>query len=81
MAATGDHHHAAVMFEQSIALAASQAALGWQLRARTSLAKLRTRQGDGDAALRSLAAAYRLFKEGLDTPDVKAAAALIGGAP
>jgi ATP/maltotriose-dependent transcriptional regulator MalT len=51
------------------------------LRARTSLAKLRTRQGDGDAALRSLAAAYRLFKEGLDTPDVKAAAALIGGAP
>jgi predicted ATPase/DNA-binding winged helix-turn-helix (wHTH) protein len=81
MAATGDHHYAAVMFEQSIALAASQAALGWQLRALTSLAKMRTRQGDGDAALRSLAAAYRLFKEGLDTPDVKAAAALIGGAP
>nr|WP_176936328.1 winged helix-turn-helix domain-containing protein [Massilia sp. PDC64] len=75
--ATGDDEHAAAMFAQAGALAASQGAQGWQLRALTSLARLRSRQGDGTAAVRALAAAYRSFREGLDTPDLKAAAALL----
>ena len=53
---------------QAIAIARQQNARMWELRAATSLARLRSGQGKGDDGV--LAEAYGRFTEGLDTPDL-----------
>ncbi|MEJ0015806.1 MAG: winged helix-turn-helix domain-containing protein [Acetobacteraceae bacterium] len=64
---------AAEQFERSLELARRQGALAWELRAATSLARLR-----GDRPARDLlAAVVGRFTEGLATGDMVAAAALL----
>jgi class 3 adenylate cyclase/tetratricopeptide (TPR) repeat protein len=60
-----------------IALAQSQEAKGWQLRASTSLARLWRDHGKRVEARELLAPIYGWFTEGFDTPDLKEAKALL----
>jgi predicted ATPase/DNA-binding winged helix-turn-helix (wHTH) protein len=67
-AATSD-----TFFEQAIDLARRQGALSWELRAATSLARLRVTHDRAEDARRVLAPVYERFTEGFDTADLKAA--------
>jgi predicted ATPase len=49
----------------------------WELRAATSLARLRRDQGKRPEARDLLAPVYDWFTEGFDTPDLKDAKALL----
>ena len=64
-------------FLRSLELAQQQHALAWELRAATSLAHLRLRQGRGAEAKQSLKPVYDRFIEGFETADVRAACALL----
>jgi len=64
-------------FQQSLAIAAQQHALAWELRSATSLARLWQRQGRASEARDLLAPVYRRFTEGFDTADLLGAAALL----
>jgi len=64
-------------FSRSLDLAREQSALAWELRAATSLAHLRARQGRDDEALRILRPVYDRFSEGFDTLDLRAAKRLL----
>jgi predicted ATPase len=64
-------------FHHAIAIAQSQHAKSWELRAATSLARLWQRQGKRDAARQMLAEVYDWFTEGFDTPDLQDAKALL----
>jgi predicted ATPase len=66
-----------------LSIAEEQEAKLWQLRAAGSLARLRRDQGRHAEARDLLAPVYGWFTEGFETPDLKAAKALldeIGGA-
>jgi len=75
----GADEHAEQLFERARRMAAGQGALGWELRAATSLSKLLRRQGRGAEARPLLLAAYTRFDEGLDTADLRAARRELGG--
>jgi tetratricopeptide repeat protein len=77
LARAGDERAAEACFLRSIELAEEQSALSWQLRASTSLARLRVRQGRGQEARTLLADTYSHFREGFDTVDLKAAKRLL----
>ena len=62
---------------QAIATAQSQSSKAWELRATTSLARLCRQQRRHDEARRMLSDIYGWFTEGFDTPDLKAAKALL----
>ncbi|WP_262047211.1 ATP-binding protein [Bradyrhizobium sp. Bra78] len=62
----------------SITLAEQQGALSWRLRAETSLAQLRVRQGV-QAPLERLAETYARFSEGFETADLIAARRMLNG--
>jgi class 3 adenylate cyclase/predicted ATPase len=64
-------------FQQALATAVSQESKAWQLRAVTSLARLRQRQGRRDEARAVLAPIYGTFTEGFTTPDLIDAKALL----
>jgi predicted ATPase len=64
-------------FAQAIAVAQSQQAKSWELRAATSLATLWQSQGKRQEAYDLLAPVYGWFTEGLDTADLQDAKALI----
>jgi len=64
-------------FSRSLDLAREQSALAWELRAATSLAHLRARQGRDDDALRILRPVYDRFSEGFDTLDLRVAKRLL----
>jgi predicted ATPase/DNA-binding winged helix-turn-helix (wHTH) protein len=68
---------AEALYLQAIELARSQGALSWQLRAATSLARLRMRQGAGLEAQRLLRDVYHQFTEGFDTADLVEARGLL----
>jgi predicted ATPase/DNA-binding winged helix-turn-helix (wHTH) protein len=68
---------AAACFEQALALARQRQAGSLELRAATSLARLRQRQGQPKAACTLLAPAYGRFTEGFDTADLQEAKALL----
>jgi predicted ATPase len=64
-------------FCQAIGIAQLQSAKFWELRAAISLARLWREQGKRDAARDLLAPIYAWFTEGLDTPVLKDAKALL----
>jgi predicted ATPase len=64
-------------FHQAIGIAQRQDAKCWELRAVIALARLRSEQGKRDAARNLLEPIYKWFTEGLDTPLLKEAKALL----
>jgi predicted ATPase len=66
-------------FRRAIETAQRQQSKAWQLRATMSLAKLWHRQGRRGEAHAALAAIHGTFTEGLTTPDLVDAAALLDG--
>jgi predicted ATPase len=64
-------------FRRAIEVARRQEARSWELRATVSLARLLRRRDRRDEAREMLAAVYGWFTEGLDTPDLKEAKALL----
>jgi predicted ATPase len=64
-------------FRKAIDEAARQGALSWELRAATSLARLRLDQGRAADAIAVLQPVYDRFTEGFATADLKAAKALL----
>jgi class 3 adenylate cyclase/predicted ATPase len=64
-------------FRQALAIAGSQHAKSWELRAAISLARLWKRQGKKDDARRRLTEIYAWFTEGFDAPDLRDAKALL----
>jgi predicted ATPase len=64
-------------FQRAIAVAQEQGAKHWELRAATSLAQLRRDQGRCTEARALLAPVYGWFIEGLGTPDLRKAKALL----
>jgi class 3 adenylate cyclase/predicted ATPase len=73
-----DHAAAAeACFHEAIAIARRQQSRAWELRCTLSLARLWQQQGRRDAARGSLAAVSDRYTEGLTTPDLVDAAALL----
>jgi predicted ATPase len=64
-------------YQQAMGMAQSQGARLWELRAATSLARLRREQGKHTEARDLLAPIYGWFTEGFNTPDLKEAKALL----
>jgi class 3 adenylate cyclase/predicted ATPase len=75
--AVGDRTAAAESFRAALAVARRQSAGLWELRASTSLARLWRDQGKRTEARDLLAPIYGWFTEGLDTPVLKEAKALL----
>lgn len=65
------------LFNRSLTHARRQRALSWELRAVTSIARLRCRQGRPTEARAGLAATYVRFREGFATGDLRAAKTLM----
>jgi predicted ATPase/DNA-binding winged helix-turn-helix (wHTH) protein len=65
-------------FLKSIELARVQAALSWELRSATSLARLWQDQGKTKEAYELLSPVYDRFREGFDTSDLSSAKSLLG---
>jgi predicted ATPase len=64
-------------FARAVAVAREQQAKSWELRAATSMARLRRGQGKRRQARDLLAPIYDWFTEGFDTLDLKQAKALL----
>ena len=64
-------------FRSAGELARTQGALFWELRAATSMARLRLTQRDGRGAMQALQPVYARFEEGFDTADLVAAKRLL----
>ena len=73
----GDHESAEQCYRQGLAVARAQGALSLELRAATSLARLLHDSNRTDEARDTLSAIYGRFTEGLDTPDLADARALL----
>jgi class 3 adenylate cyclase/predicted ATPase len=65
------------LYRKALSIAREQEAKLWELRAAASLARLRRDQGHRTEARDLLAPVYAWFTEGFDTPDLKAAKALL----
>ena len=66
-------------FRTANEIAREQGALSWELRTALSLARLRKTQGRHGEVRLLLAPIYERFTEGFDTPDLRAARALLNG--
>jgi predicted ATPase len=77
LAGAGTVGAAETAIEQGIDVARRQNAKSWELRAVTSLARLRRQQGRPQDAAALLAPILGWFTEGLDTADLKDAKALL----
>lgn len=64
-------------FRMANEIAREQGALSWELRIALSLARLRMTQGRPGEVRQFLAPVYERFTEGFDTPDLRAARALL----
>jgi DNA-binding SARP family transcriptional activator/predicted ATPase len=73
----GDEAEAEASFHNAIAVARSQQAKSWELRATTSLSRLWQSQGRIDEARQALGEIYGWFTEGFDTPDLREARELL----
>jgi len=79
MDASGADSRAEELLQQSLDWARRQAALSWELRAASSLARLRLRQGKAREGHACLEPVYARFTEGFDTADLAAARQLLNG--
>jgi DNA-binding SARP family transcriptional activator/predicted ATPase len=77
LAAQGRDDAAEAALRHAIDLTRAQDARMWELEATTALARLWLRRGRGAAAYRRLHRLYAQFNEGLDTPPLRAARALL----
>ena len=77
LAGAGTPSEAETAIEKAIAVARGQNAKSWELRAATSLARLRHQQGRPQEAVALLAPILGWFTEGFDTADLQAAKALL----
>jgi predicted ATPase len=77
LAGAGTVSAAETAIEQVIAVARRQNAKSWELRAATSLARLRRQQDRPQEAVALLAPVYAWFTEGFDTADLQAARTLL----
>jgi len=77
LAGAGTLSEAEAAIQQAIDAARRQNAKSWELRAATSLARLRRQQGRPQEAAALLAPIYAWFTEGFDTADLKEAKALL----
>jgi class 3 adenylate cyclase/predicted ATPase len=75
--ARADERSAEALFRHALALARAGHAHSLELRAASSLARLAERRAEIPRGLEVLASAYELFSEGLDTPDLQDAQALL----
>src|SRR5215472_5376536 len=73
----GDEQRAETSFLHALEIARKQQAKSWELRAATTLARLRAGQGRRGEARELLAPVYGWFTEGFDTADLKAAKRLL----
>jgi tetratricopeptide (TPR) repeat protein len=73
----GDHAGAEVSYREAIAIAQRQSAKLWELRAATSFARLWRDRGRCNAARELLAPVYGWFTEGINTPVLQEAKALL----
>ncbi|GAB2865200.1 winged helix-turn-helix domain-containing protein [Pseudoduganella ginsengisoli] len=73
----GSPEQAGQLFQRALDVAREQGAGAWELRAATSLARLRQSQGRAREALAPLQAAYGRFTEGFGTRDLLLARALL----
>jgi tetratricopeptide (TPR) repeat protein len=80
MDASGSESGAEELLRQSLDWARGQGALSWELRAASSLARLRLKQGDARESRACLEPVYARFTEGFDTADLAAARQLLSGA-
>ena len=74
-----DPEQAELCFQHARDTAARQHAKAWELRAAVSLSRLWHQQGHHQAARGQLEPVYNWFTEGLTTPDLLAARALLDG--
>jgi predicted ATPase len=72
-----DQARAQACFEHALAVARTQQAKSWELRAAMSMARLWRDQGKVQQARELLAPVYGWFTEGFDTRDLKEAKALL----
>ena len=77
LAGAGTVSEAEAAIEKGIDVARRQNAKSWELRAATSLARLRRQQGRPQEAVALLAPILGWFTEGFDTADLQAARALL----
>ncbi|MEJ0065603.1 MAG: winged helix-turn-helix domain-containing protein [Caulobacteraceae bacterium] len=73
----GDVVAAEMALQAALALARSQGAVAWELRAAETLASLRADQGRQGEALTLIAPIHARFTEGFDLPDLRQSATLI----
>jgi predicted ATPase len=71
------HTAAESCFQQAVAIAHGQGAKSLELRAAMSLSRLWDQQGKGPEARQVLSEVYLWFTEGLDSPDLRTARALL----
>ncbi|HUE46299.1 MAG TPA: adenylate cyclase, partial [Aestuariivirgaceae bacterium] len=74
---SNDHAEAECCFSQSLDMSRMQQAKSWELRAATSLSRLWCDQGKHEAARDLLQPIHGWFTEGIDTPDLREAEALL----
>jgi len=72
-----DHDEAENCFQRALQVARKQSARSWELRAAMSLSRLWRDQGKLLQARDLLIGIYNCFNEGLDTPDLQDAKALL----
>jgi predicted ATPase len=77
LAGAGTVSEAEAALQQAIAVARRQNAKSWELRAATSLSRLRRQQGRQQEAVALLAPILGWFTEGLDTADLEEAKTLL----
>jgi class 3 adenylate cyclase/predicted ATPase len=77
MSPTPNEVRAEGCFQRALAIARSQEAKSWELRAAMSMARLRRDRGRRQQAHDLLAPVYGWFTEGFDTPDLKEAKVLL----
>ena len=77
LAGAGAVSEAETAIEKGIDIARRQNAKSWELRAATSLARLRRQQGRQQEAVALLAPIYAWFTEGFDTADLQAGRTLL----
>lgn len=78
---TGDLDGAGQTLDEAVRFARDQGTRSWELRASTTRARLLAERGDPEAARELLAPIYDWFTEGLDTPDLVDARALLAELP